>query len=182
MVLYTPVDVVMQRAFVGYGRRGADCAHAPVRDAVRATYAVQGLRGFYSGYWASLATFAPGCAVWWSVYGMARRALTSTESITLPQWGAESVAGLCAGIASAIVTHPLDTVKTRLQTGVDGAGASWLSVARSLTRSAGARGLFRGLGARVLELGPVSAVGAASYELIKRVSSRAHTEQQQHAE
>jgi solute carrier family 25 protein 44 len=141
-----------------------------------------------------MATYTPGCAVWWSVYAVARRRLAEERSrrsdtavisqlaatpLALapdalplpPSWRVEGLAGLLAGVASAVVTHPLDTIKTRLQTGVDGAGATWASALRRLLRTAGPRGLLRGLGARTLELGPLSAVGALGYEWVKRASA-----------
>jgi len=49
LFLFTPCDVIVQRAWVGYGAVEAGSRH-PVRDAARATYAAQGLRGFWSGY------------------------------------------------------------------------------------------------------------------------------------
>ena len=55
-----------------------------------------------------------------------------------------------------------DTVKTRLQTGVDGAGARWATAAMRL---------LRGLGARTLEMGPLSAAGALGYEWCKRAAA-----------
>ena len=135
-----------------------------------------------------MATYAPGCAVWWSVYALARRRLadhaassdssrrsgdnTRPHAPPPPSLRVEGAAGLLAGVASAVVTHPLDTVKTRLQTGVDGPGASWLSATRRLLRTAGGRGLLRGIGARTLEMGPLSALGALGYELCKRAAAR----------
>jgi hypothetical protein len=62
-----------------------------------------------------------------------------------------------------------------VQTGVDGTGATWMSVARTLLRVGGGRALFRGLGARVLELGPISGAGAVGYEAIKQYSARTQT-------
>ena len=53
---------------------------------------------------------------------------------------------------------------------MDGPHASWWRVASGLVRQHGVPGLYRGLAARLIELGPVSAVGAAGYELIKRNS------------
>ena len=53
---------------------------------------------------------------------------------------------------------------------MDGPHASWWRVASGLVRQNGVAGLYRGLAARLIELGPLSAVGAAGYEWIKRSS------------
>ena len=112
LALFTPVDVVVQRAFVAFdGRPGG----RPFTDAVRATWLASGVVGFYRGYFASLALYAPGCAVWWSVYAMARQHPTAAPSAALPHWASDATAGLVAGLGSGLVTHPLDTIKTRLQ-------------------------------------------------------------------
>jgi hypothetical protein len=116
LALFTPVDVVVQRAFVAFdGRPGG----RPFNDAVRATWLASGAMGFYRGYLASLALYAPGCAVWWSVYAMARHPSSAAPSTSLPPWASDATAGLVAGTASGLVTHPLDTIKTRLQVRVN---------------------------------------------------------------
>ena len=38
------------------------------RDITRAIYATDGIRGFYRGYTASLATYVPSSASWWTFY------------------------------------------------------------------------------------------------------------------
>jgi hypothetical protein len=202
LLIYTPVEVVSARAFTVAAAAAAAAAAAsssssggatagappPLRSAalsaIRHVYATGGLAGFWAGYGASLATHAPGCAIWWSVYAMARRRLTraptpladapppTTPTHPIPLWLAEAGAGLAAGVTSAVVTHPLDTVRTRLQSRADGAAAGgWATTARALWARAGPRGFFAGVGLRAMELGPLSAVGATLYELVKRASA-----------
>jgi len=117
--------------------------------------------------------------VWWSCYALARRRLlgpdaadkhAGTSANATAAWAAEAAAGGLAGVASAVATHPLDTIKTRLQSGADGPDARWADTALRLLRTAGARGLLRGLGARTLEMGMLSAVAAVGYEQCKRAS------------
>ena len=117
--------------------------------------------------------------MWWSCYALARRRLLGPDAAdaagpastsTTAAWAAEAASGGLAGVASAVATHPLDTIKTRLQSGADGPDARWADTALRLLRTAGARGLLRGLGARTLEMGALSAVAAVGYEQCKRAS------------
>jgi len=181
-LLLSPVEVVVARAVVSYdpSRAAGGSGNASVADVARATWRAHGLRGFYAGYGAALATYAPGCAVWWSCYAAARRRLLGHQNHDAASqhgsWAAEAAAGGLAGVASAVATHPLDTVKTRLQSGADGPGARWADSAAKLLRTAGARGLLRGLGARTLEMSVLSAVAAVGYEQIKRASLKTATQ------
>jgi solute carrier family 25 protein 44 len=45
-------------------------AHSQARaiEAIRAVYLTHGLRGFYRGYFASIAVYAPNSATWWFSY------------------------------------------------------------------------------------------------------------------
>lgn len=169
LTIYTPVEVVCARAFSQAPERMGGGVAAVVRE----VYLQHGLRGFWTGYGASLATHGPACAVWWSVYAMARDELSKRAEET-PLWLCEASAGLAAGVTSALITHPLDTIRVRLQSGAEaGQPGGWGGAAARMLRQRGARGFFAGSGLRALQLGPLSAVGAASYEWIKRSSRTA---------
>ena len=66
----------------------------------------------------------------------------------------EIVAGTIAGIAGSGVSHPLDTVKVRMQTSQ---AASFLQTATLLYRAETLRGFYRGFLPPVLGAAPVTA-------------------------
>ena len=81
-----PIDIISQHLQM----RGMNTAplhipqssvHSPVRasHAIQAVYNNYGLRGFYRGYFASIAVYAPNSATWWfsyqTYYGKANTAL-----------------------------------------------------------------------------------------------------------
>ena len=82
--------------------------------------------GFYRGFWASLVTYAPSSAIWFATYEATKGAIyrqLNTRPGTLPesnsrrlQTGVHLLSGACAGLASVLITNPLDVAKTRLQT------------------------------------------------------------------
>ena len=81
------------------------------------------------------------------------------------------LAGAGAGLVSSIVTCPLDVVKTRLQAQVSRKGAAdYEGVKETINRiwrSAGIRGLYRGLGPTVLGYLPTWGIYFSVYDQIK---------------
>uniref|UniRef100_A0A7S1CBI5 Mitochondrial carrier protein n=1 Tax=Bicosoecida sp. CB-2014 TaxID=1486930 RepID=A0A7S1CBI5_9STRA len=91
------------------------------------------------------------------------------------------VAGAVGGCIAAVVTCPLEVVKTRLQAGGGVAGASGARVGfvesarvdvllRNVFREEGIRGLYRGLGTTVFGIGPVRAVYFTVYKYAKEAA------------
>lgn len=94
-------------------------------------------------------------------------AITSTSSSVAPSPSPydHAIAGQIAGMVGLALVHPLDTVKSRLQTGgasvvLDGTatrGGAY-AVAVNLVKKDGARGLYRGITAPMLAYGAINAV------------------------
>lgn len=90
--------------------------------------------------------------------------------------GVHFAAGLLAGSMSAVVTNPLDVLKTRIQTRktADGAAARprLAPMLRHIVRTEGAHALWRGLAPRVLSEAPTAALFMLAYEQVLRLSSK----------
>ncbi|KAJ3110139.1 hypothetical protein HK098_000658 [Nowakowskiella sp. JEL0407] len=99
-----------------------------------------------------------------------------------------SCAGALAGVTSAVLTNPMDVVKTRLQTNIRNAernesgrkvgGTRRVGSIRMifnefllLYREEGLNGFKRGVGARAANTVPVSMLMVTSYELVRRLST-----------
>lgn len=61
-----------------------------------------------------------------------------------------SIAGLLAGITAAIISHPGDTILSKINQ-EESEGSAWAQIVR-VAKNAGISGLFIGLGARVLQV------------------------------
>jgi hypothetical protein len=79
---------------------------------------------------------------------------------------AQLVAGGIAGVVADCFTHPLDTVRARLQTAV---ASSTRSAIVDLARSEGLRGFYRGFSAAAIGTAPANALYFGGYEITKRV-------------
>jgi len=149
----------------------------------------EGIRGLYRGFGASVATFVPSSAIWWSAYGgwqaflwKSLDRLQEKRNSNAPRTegqmlAVEVVAGVLTGCTSASITTPLDVVKTRLQTrdsGSSGTGRgsvapTWRSTAAELIKNEGPKGLFRGVAPRMVSTSIWGTVMVTTYEFLKRL-------------
>ncbi|KAG8044165.1 hypothetical protein GUJ93_ZPchr0041g33719 [Zizania palustris] len=173
-VVWTPVDVVSQRLMI----ETADRYHGGA-VAFRKILLADGVRGLYRGFGVSILTYAPSSAAWWTSYAMVQRLIwralgpahhDSHMSVLAVQGASAAV----AGGAAALVTMPLDTVKTRLQVMDTGAGrpASLASAARALVREGGLAACYRGFGPRWASMSLSAAAMVTAYEFLKRLSAK----------
>jgi solute carrier family 25 protein 44 len=208
-MVVVPVDVISQRLMImGSGAGGnsnissaSSRTSLPPGSRVSRTTTIngftlaqkiireEGIRGLYRGFGASVATFVPSSAIWWSAYGgwqaflwktldriqdrrNSNAPLARTEGQML---AVEVVAGVLTGCTSASLTTPLDVVKTRLQTrdsgnaGAGGGAPTWRSTAAELVRNEGPKGLFRGVAPRMVSTSIWGTVMVTTYEFLKRL-------------
>jgi solute carrier family 25 folate transporter 32 len=93
-----------------------------------------------------------------------------------------SICGAAAGVASGVVTCPLDVIKTKLQAqgsfrqqqhhsqGVPSSAAVYrglVGTARTIVRQDGIKGMYRGLGPMILGYLPTWAVYMSIYDMAK---------------
>lgn len=122
-----PSDVIAQKLMM-QGQVGrstilhntqATAKHVKLKGTVTITreiYQQEGLIGFYRGYWLSLMTYAPNSALWWLFYSAFFNISIEHklhEAIPLPL--VYPLCGVSAGVSSAVLTNPLDVLRTRYQ-------------------------------------------------------------------
>jgi hypothetical protein len=159
-VVWVPSDVMKERA------QAARIASTP--HTISSILREEGIRGLYRGYGATLASFGPFSAFYFTF-------VEQLKSLRRSQAGRTNLSfyellPICAtaGGAAAFVTAPLDLIKVRMQIErrkKDSPG--FLSMMSRVFREGGIRALFRGGGSRVWFAVPNTAITMAIMESIQ---------------
>ena len=170
-LLWVPTDVLKERMQV---QTHVQKGYESYLKAVRTVVAEGGMRKLYKGYWAHQMTYGPFNSVYFTLYeqckAAGRRRVGSDSELT-PAFLA--VSALYSGTVASVLTAPMDNVKTRLQ--IQGTPMGNGTVApvfegffdclRTVWRGEGARGFFRGTGARVVSMAPKTGITMTAYEV-----------------
>lgn len=195
-LVWTPIDVISQRLMVQGGGAGSGMVVGLKKynggfDAFRKIVHADGLRGLYRGFGISTLTYAPSNAVWWASYSMAHRGIwglvgcycckkDNVNGYRPDGMAVVAVQGVSAAMASgvsALVTMPLDTIKTRLQV-LDGDGIgrgrplTIIETLRNLVKEGGLGACYRGLGPRWASMSMSATTMITTYEFLKRLSTK----------
>lgn len=133
------------------------------------------MRGFYSGFGPILLKQVPYTMTKFVVYEIAAENIyrlinkpkesLSNMTITSVNLGSGMIAGACA----AIVSQPADTLLSKINKQKGGEGQSIASRLVTISKDLGIRGLFLGLGPRIVMVASLTAGQFAIYGDIKRV-------------
>lgn len=136
-------------------------------DVTKHIFKMDGIAGFYRGYWASLSAYVPNSALWWGFYHFYQDQLF----YLLPSWFShlllQSISGTLGGFTTTVLTNPLDVVRARLQVQRIG---SMRTAFRDLWVEEGLNMFTKGLSARLIQSATFSFSIIVGYETIKRIS------------
>nr|CAG4650277.1 EOG090X08ST [Sida crystallina] len=125
------------------------------------------LRGFYRGYAASLITYVPSSALWWTFYHFYQEKLYPLAPSWVPQLVVQCTSAALGGITTTTLMNPADCTRARLQVQrLD----SIRETVRILWREERWRVLTKGLSARLVVSTFYSCFIVLGYETVKRVS------------
>nr|CCA17214.1 Mitochondrial Carrier (MC) Family putative [Albugo laibachii Nc14]CCA23689.1 Mitochondrial Carrier (MC) Family putative [Albugo laibachii Nc14] len=179
-----PLDIVSQRLMVSeqlehqhqkkYSNLASAKSSKSMSSVIRTIYQSEGLRGFYRGYFVSIATYAPSSSIWWGSYGF----ILPIYFNWFQSWNidnswkqvlAQASSGGTSGVITAILTNPLDIVRTKRQIYTD---YSTMQTLEYILKREGSRGLMTGVVARIMSMGPSGLLIITTYELVKRLSRK----------
>eukprot|EP00252_Welwitschia_mirabilis_P002486 TRINITY_DN12443_c0_g1_i1.p1 TRINITY_DN12443_c0_g1~~TRINITY_DN12443_c0_g1_i1.p1 ORF type:complete len:336 (+),score=45.18 TRINITY_DN12443_c0_g1_i1:181-1188(+) len=192
-LVWTPVDVISQRLMVQDCQGGVPKTTPYYNggfDAFRTIVKTDGLRGLYRGFGLSLLTYAPSNALWWASYYMSQRIvwkalrrghygnveeeLKSSLPGSMKIASVQALSAAMAGGVCALVTMPIDTIKTRLQV-LDSQINCTPSVGetvKALLKEGGWMACYRGLAPRWASMSLSAATMVTTYEFLKRLSTK----------
>jgi len=135
-------------------------------DIARTIYVRDGPRGFYRGYIASLCTYVPSSACWWTFYSTYQEVGAKVSPAWAPHTLVQCVAAVASGCTTSIITNPLDLVRTRVQVHRQ----SIPDTIRTLWRSERWKVYSKGLTARMTSSSIYSLAVIFGYESVKKMS------------
>lgn len=214
-LVIVPIDVVSQRLMITGGPNGIEdhriyqgansnsggqrAFHTSRPNGLKLVQHIlqtDGIRGLYRGFGASVATFVPTSAIWWTAYGFWKDILFNEFDIVRESQRKDThkrseaellsvhvVAGILTGCTSAGLTNPLDVIKTRLQTGSnhyvsknanEGLPSkpkhlTWKGTAMHLLETEGIGGFYRGVVPRMANTAIWGTAMVTTYEFLKRL-------------
>lgn len=110
--VFTPMDMVKQRLQL------KSSPYKGVADCVRRVVMEEGVGAFYASYRTTVVMNAPFTAVHFATYEAAKRGLMEVslpDTVDDERLVVHATAGAVAGALAAVITTPLDVVKTQLQ-------------------------------------------------------------------
>jgi len=136
------------------------------KDIISEIYRREGIRGYYRGYFTSLAMFAPNSALWWNFYQVYQDILDKVLPENTSSLLSQCIAGTLSGFTGAILMNPIDIIRSRVQVNRK---RSFMETFRILWNEE-KLGIFRkGLSARCTQSIIFSLSIILGYETIKRL-------------
>ena len=139
------------------------------KDITVAIYRKDGMKGYYRGYLAAICTYVPSSASWWTFYQLFQDvagALLPVGDEGIPNTVVQCGAAMSSGVTTAIMTNPLDLVKTRVQV----QRRPFFETAVRLWRQERLRIFSKGLTARMTSSVIYSVAIIFGYETVKKYS------------
>ena len=122
----------------------------------------EGVLGLWRGTWLTMASLAPGTAVWWLTHELAKKRIASDMGASEENGAVLAASGSLAAVISTTVSMPMDVIKTRLQCSEQPQTAR--QVLRGVLREAGWAGLWSGFLPRMVAAVPRSVLTVIVYE------------------
>lgn len=184
-----PIDLIRTRLAT---QLNSDVRYNGIRHAAQRIRAEEGFFGLYRGLGATLMVTVPNLAINFTLYESLKdhattlRQFQRTIGLSSDELAALEdeeyhisvldtlICGGLAGIASSLVTFPIDVVRRRLQISAIHAGTHGISptpfgIASELYATQGIRGFYRGLSPELMKVVPMVGITFGTFERLKKL-------------
>ena len=154
-----PMELIKIRLQNQIGLKSKSDAYRGPLAAIRSIYRIQGLRGFYQGFTATLIRETPSYGLYFASFEVFSQWLNVDPQSSSPSTGI-LVAGGAAGMMGWLSTYPFDVIKTKLQSVQQDSEKPFsrtLDCIRKAYRTEGPGVFVRGLGATMWRAAPTNA-------------------------
>uniref|UniRef100_A0A7S4URS4 Mitochondrial carrier protein n=1 Tax=Guillardia theta TaxID=55529 RepID=A0A7S4URS4_GUITH len=191
VVMTNPLELVRTQIMA---QRGTSRGNAGGRVLMSQAMQSGGVLSLWRGVIPTLYRDVPFSATYWLVAEMSRDSLAAKLGASLPTKNRNKLenvhneriasasdilwvnlaSGMIAGSAAALLTHPFDVIKTRIQVEIthgikEETDMKTLSILRRMIQAEGWVSLWGGVGPRVLKVAPSCAIVLGTYEMLKYV-------------
>jgi solute carrier family 25 iron transporter 28/37 len=170
-IIWAPMDVIKQRVQMAKGsKQGFENSFKAFQTICK----TDGPLGLYRGAAVAIATFGPYVGLYFSFYEHLKSIVIPTKAkYHIPELPINLLCAFSAASLAALITCPIDVVKTNMQVYSiqDGGSINTLDAIKTLYRNGGIRAFLRGWNARILWLAPGTAITMAAYEQCKSAVS-----------
>lgn len=167
-LIWCPMDVIKQRVQMHSGTKSG---FQNSWSAARSIVSSHGLLGLYRGAPVAVLTFGPYVGLYFTFYENLKSQIAESPLQQGPVFSTHLFASFLAASCAALITCPIDVVKTNMQvySVADGGASTAMGTVKALYRAGGLSAFLRGWNARILWLAPGSAITMVAYEQCKTI-------------
>ncbi len=172
LLITYPLDVAKTRMSLDVTKVGEPKFYKGVWDCLSKTRRADGFVTWYRGFLLAAGSTVPYFAISFTVYDLLRDAFILNKTGEVPALLNYIGIGTIAGLTAQLATHPLDTIRKRMQmNGLLGAEKVYknsLDCIKKVAAGEGVKGFYGGLVPTLLKVGPAAAIQFTAYDLLKK--------------
>jgi hypothetical protein len=181
-IIWVPMDVIKQRLQVQKSFNNLHNKYQNSFHTLKTIYVEEGITGLYKGYGAALATYGPFVGIYFVGYEQSKKFykyILKKDSDDQLTFLSNLASGAQAGAFAAMVTTPMDVIKTRLQVqskkitinnnNINTIYSNSFDAIKKIFKQEGIKAFVRGIPVRILWIAPGSAITMAVYEKVKLI-------------
>jgi solute carrier family 25 protein 39/40 len=125
-------------------------------------------KNMWTGLGATILRDTPFSAIYWMSFETIKKRLRQSNDTPMSTFTVAFISGATSGALAAMITTPIDVIKTRIQAAPSDQKYTMSQTAKLMYQQDGIRAFFIGFVPRLARVAPACAIMISSYELLKR--------------